>query len=177
MTQSGKMAAIRTWQITVVGSCCLAGSKWRGHLLFFNRQPNVGIIHWISPCDERIVRWNQSEPTADSRLSVTRTTYVKSWNPSDSADCCMLGALSPPRVIHGKVVCTEPIMTPNGFNRYIHCVSIWILAKQKSCTGDSRVHITGCNGLKQRVVFLIAEHATLVMTVSNKGHSLISLIS
>ena len=38
-------------------------------------------------------------------------------------------------------------------------------------TVDSRVHITGCNGLKQRVVFLIAEHATLVMTVSNKGHS------
>ena len=38
-------------------------------------------------------------------------------------------------------------------------------------TVDSRVHITGCNGLKQRVLFLIAEHATLVMTVSNKGHS------
>ena len=103
------------------GSCCLAGSKWRGHLLFFNRPPNVGIIHWISPCDERIVHWNQSEPTADSRLLVTRTTYVKSWNPSDSANCCMLEALSPPRVIHWKVVCTELIMTPN---RYIHCVSI-----------------------------------------------------
>ena len=48
-----------------------------------------------------IVRCNQSEPTADSRLSVTRNTDVKSWNPSDSADCCLLAALSAPRVIHG----------------------------------------------------------------------------
>ena len=161
------MAGIKTRKITLVGSCCLVGSNWRCHLLL----PNVGIIHWISPCDERIIRWNPSKPTADGRLSVTRTTDVKSWNPSDSTDCCLLAALLPPRVTHGLVVCIELIMTPNGFNRYIHCVTILNLAKQKSCTVDSRVHITGCNGLKQRMVFLIAEQATLVMTVSNKGHS------
>ena len=159
---------------TLIESCYLAGSRWgwiHKCCLFFNRPSSVGIIHRISPCDEHIACWNQSEPTANGRQSVTHTNNAKTLNSSHGADCCGLGTLLPLRVLRLVVFAQSWLWHQTGLTDTSIVYLFWILAKQNSCTVDSRAQITGCNGLKQRVVFLIAEHTTLIMTVSNKGES------